>query len=494
MLLKAPRLWRNRHGTFCFRLKGGGRERRVSLGTKDARAASIIAFELNAHVERERAMKNPKAADILAKLNRDGVREYKINIQSGEIEADGPEDHALAMDAFDRAAKALGPGVLTRVSPVHAAAPAPAPAQIKSLPLSEVGRLWIAQCESANGERTVDAKKSHFKHFVRQVSGDVEVNAIVKATMVAFKTSQQNDGLKAKTIDNKLMSLHDLFSFALANGYYTVSNANPVSGLFILNRKNREAKNNPYQPFTEEEITRFFEPASYRAAMELPDFWWPPLLAIYTGMRISDATAIACKHVLQAPNGVDYIHVPKSKTSAGKRNVPICRTLIELGFLDYVSECRAAKVQQIFPHRSKVKGGYSKRLSERMTSYLVELGIKAVDFEDRPVKDDHKSFHSFRVNVITALANAGANAAQVMQIVGHKRADANAVHMGYVRDLPDLQQVVDKLEWPINVEALRYRGEFDAFLNDHEQWNLRSEAAKKRHAKERGAGVAKRGA
>lgn len=482
MQTRAPRLYRNRHGVFYFRLKQDRAERRVSLRTRDERQASIIAFELNAHVERERAMKNPKLGDILPHLNTKGIREYKVNLRDGTIEANGPADHRRALEALDHAAKSLPPGVMTRISPTSAA-----PAQLRSRPLSEVGKLWLDECEQKNAERTVYAKRRHFADFVKQVSGDVEVNGIVKATIVAYKTNQQNAGLTGKTIDNKLMSLHDLFSFALKNGYYTASNDNPVGGLFVLNRKTRESKNKAFEPLSDDELRRFFDTATYRAAMTLPDFYWPPLIAIFTGMRISEATAIRCADVLKGPNGLNYIHVPKSKTTAGKRNVPMAAALVKLGFLDYVAEARAAKVDRIFPHRAKVKGGYSKRLSERMTSYLVELGIKQLGPDGKPAKDDRKSFHSFRVNVITALANAGANTAQVMQIVGHKRGDADSVHMGYVRDLPDLQKIVDKLRWLLDVKALRYRGEFRAFLNDHEQWNLRSEAAKKRHAKKASA-------
>ena len=39
-------------------------------------------------------------------------------------------------------------------------------------------------------------------------------------------------------------------------------------------------------------------------------------------------------------------------------------------------------------------------------------------------KSERKSFHSFRVNVVTQLANNGANTIQVMRIVGHASGSA----------------------------------------------------------------------
>lgn len=60
--------------------------------------------------------------------------------------------------------------------------------------------------------------------------------------------------------------------------------------------------------------------------MDAPDLFWPPLVAAYTGMRISEATAIRCDDV-RCANGVHYIHIPESKTTAGVRNAPISDAL-----------------------------------------------------------------------------------------------------------------------------------------------------------------------
>ncbi|NVE21688.1 hypothetical protein [Burkholderia glumae] len=80
------------------------------------------------------------------------------------------------------------------------------------------------------------------------------------------------------------------------------------------------------------------------------------------------------------------------------------------------------------------------------------------------ILDARKSFHSFRVNVITALANSGTNTAQTFKIKGHKdRTDADT-HLGYIHDLPDLKAVVDALRWPIDLDALAYDGRLTGFL------------------------------
>lgn len=307
----------------------------------------------------------------------------------------------------------------------------------------------------------MDAKRYHIADFMRRVASGIEVNALNKAELVGYKSALLAEGQTGKTIDNKLMTLHDFFKYLLGHGHYTVSNTNPVDGLFVLSKAERVAKNEPFQPFTDDELRAFFESAAYIRAMDSPDAFWGPLIGVYTGMRISEVAAIRCADSKIA-NGVTYIQIPKSKTAAGVRNVPVCGALRRLGFLDYVDEVRAAGADRIFPHRLFINGSYSKRLSSAMLAYLTARGIKT--------EGDRKSFHSFRVNVITAMANNGVNTPQVMKIVGHKNSEADDVHLGYVRDLPDLLPVVDQLHWPIDLEALKYDGRFESFVTNEKNW------------------------
>lgn len=140
--------------------------------------------------------------------------------------------------------------------------------------------------------------------------------------------------------------------------------------------------------------------------------------------------------------------------------MPICDALIGLGFLDYVAECRAAGAERIFPHRALINHSYSKDLSAKMLAYQKERKIKA----------PQTSFHSFRVNVITQMHNNNAPAGKVMKIVGHESGEGSAVHWGYVRDLPDLKQIVDALKWPVDLTALKYNGRFKGFVSEKANW------------------------
>ncbi|WP_124645651.1 hypothetical protein [Burkholderia ubonensis] len=101
-----------------------------------------------------------------------------------------------------------------------------------------------------------------------------------------------------------------------------------------------------------------------------------------------------------------------------------------------------------------MNGTYSKRLGEKFRKRLDALKIT----------DPRKSFHSFRGNVITALANNGANTAQTFKLTEHKDRDDANTRLAYVRNLPDLKAIVDRIEWPIHLDALAYDGRFADFL------------------------------
>lgn len=455
MQIKTPRLFRNRCGVFYFRIKTAEADRRFSLRTKCPSTAAIIALHLNADLERKRAMANPKLSDF--NFDPAALRRYELDLSKGIAKADGPEDHARMLEAIDKIGMFTPSQLQARQAMQATIDNTPSP----SMPLSKALEVWLAERLKKNAARTVQAKQYHIQDFQRHLEKDVPVNELLKPVIVGYKAALLDKGQTGKTVDNKLMTLHDFFKYLIANAIYTSSPANPVEGLFVLTKRERVKKNEPYQPFTHDELAKFFTADSYLLSMSAPDLFFAPLIGIYTGMRISEATAIACDDV-RTVNGVSYIHIPDSKTTSGIRDVPICDALLQLGFLDYVKEVQAAGATRIFPHRPKVNHSYSKELSRAMLTYLRKQGIKKTD--------DHKSFHSFRVNVITALANYGANTAQVMKITGHKNGNTDDVHLGYVRDLPDLKAVVDRLQWPIDLNALKYDGRFKEFLTDQKNW------------------------
>ena len=452
----APRLGRTPAGIYYFRLKSGGTDRRISLRTRCAHTANIVALQLNLNIERARAMSNPKISDF--NFDPASLRNYEITLKGGKtIKTDGTEaDHLRAMQMLE-AIERIGPIDVEDQPPRQQAPAATSPPSLK---LADAAKLWLEECGGKNAPRTVAAKGYHVANFIKLMPARACVNDITRAQIVEYKQALIKEKQTPKTIDNKLMSLFDFFKYLSAHSMHSGAE-NPVAGLFMLSKTERKKKNQPYDLFTDGELARFFEPVSYAAAMTSPDTHWGPLIGLFTGMRISEATAIKADDV-KSVAGVHYIHIPQSKTSAGIRNVPICESLLALGFLDYVDEVRAAGAPRLFPHRGLVNESYAKELSVAMLARR-----RALNIED---PNDRKSFHSFRVGVATMLANMGANTMQAMRILGHAASDGVSTHAGYVRDLPDLKAIADLVRHPIDLASLKYAGQFGAFIANRANW------------------------
>ena len=110
-------LVRNPSGRFVFRLcvpkaLRGLTQRSVikhALRTTDARLAQQQALGLATSYAQifeqlgwQGMPKLPKPEDILANVRANGLGRYELDLQTGRLKVDGPEDHALAMDALSR--------------------------------------------------------------------------------------------------------------------------------------------------------------------------------------------------------------------------------------------------------------------------------------------------------------------------------------------------------------------------------------------------------
>ncbi|WP_058896232.1 hypothetical protein [Herbaspirillum rubrisubalbicans] len=247
--IKAPRLYLNRCGVYYFRLKTKDKDRKVSLRTKCPVTANIVALQLNAVIERGRAMNNksnnPDIGDF--NFNLDDIHKYEIEFRGARIKADGPEDHARALEALKQMEQVIPHAEPTAAEKLaleeqQILAQMVAQAQQRQSPkISKIAAEWIAERRLKNSARTVNAKEYHFKDFIEVglKGSDPQVNELDKADIVAYKSALMKLGQAGKTIDNKLMTLTDFFKYALNQGAYTRHTSNPVTGLYVLTKKER---------------------------------------------------------------------------------------------------------------------------------------------------------------------------------------------------------------------------------------------------------------
>lgn len=383
------------------------------------------------------------------------IPRYEIDLKNGRFSATDADDHARMLETLKLIQLQHQQLSNTPFSNQEASV-APQSKFITSVSLGELIQRYLAEMQSKNKPRTIYTKQRHLADFIEYgPEATSDFVTIGKVELVRFKEALVQLGNKPKTLDNKLMTIFDLFKYAIGHGLYPAKE-NPVSGLFLLSGAKRQAQSEHFQTFTADDLANFFEPEAYIKTMDKPDLFWCPLIAIFTGMRISEVTALRVENI-QTQNGATHFSIADSKTSAGIREVPVANALIQLGLLNYLNEVRLAGFDRLFPHLRLINNSYQKKLSEGMRKRLNAIGLTI---------SDRKSFHSFRANVITQLTDNGCNDGQVYQLTGHELlGSAGKVHRGYMGLLPSLKQVIDTLNWPsINLPALKYDGRFQEFL------------------------------
>ena len=174
-----------------------------------------------------------------------------------------------------------------------------------------------------------------------------------------------------------------------------------------------------------------------------PDYFWGPLVCLFSGMRIEECTSLEVKNI-KTDDGVVLMHIKDAKTPTGIRFVPVHSFLIKMGFLDYVEEVRQLGHEGLFWYLSEGAmgkltnhNGTKKNLSRHFSKYLEKV----------QVKEDDNCFHSLRHTTITRLVARRVNNSTIYKLSGH--ASDNSTHYDYLHDLPAkaLQEAVEALDF-----------------------------------------------
>lgn len=198
--------------------------------------------------------------------------------------------------------------------------------------------------------------------------------------------------------------------------------------------------------FNRDELKAIFNPSFYPKKGNIYHSYrfWIPLIALYTGMRLNEICQLYVDDV-KYENKVWYFVLTDErkdqhlKNKQSKRNVPIHHKLIELGFIDFVKEIRAAKKSRLFYQLKYCqKNHYANAMSGWFARHLKDLGLK----------DKNKVFHSFRHTVKPYLRDAGISQEYQNQICGWTASDIGERVYGGRVPIKKLYQEISKLDYP----------------------------------------------
>lgn len=486
MSIKTPRLIRDRCGVYYFRLivplswrqTVKKTEIRRSLRTKDVLIARHAALLLSARMEAFMASsKHPNlqlAEDELNAFIKDSVA-YKMKVRfygSGEAE--------IETDTLEEAKEARA-----IVAEYRANNSGAAQAAMDALPTSKCGKNleqaaldYLSEKKATIAAATLLKQKGALKAFITE-TGNLDVAMVRVLSVTDFKKKLLANGRAATTINDQLSALKSFFDYCIDNK--VVNMVNPAHGLLIPGANNLAES---YDPFVEAELQKIFEPGMYLKKNKIPDLYWGPLLALFTGARAEELASLDISQVYSV-KGIHIIHILDGKTVNAKRRVPVHDQLLALGFLDYVACVKNAGYTKLFPHLKGGKNGYKKNMCRQFGEYLDLPAVNIVD----PLK----VFHSFRHTVVTALTNAGVNDGLKRALVGHDIDTRTSAHDDYIHasmlTVPNLQIAINKLFYE-DVDFAKLMRAQDSFLPviakkmiEQKARKLRDEAKTKEDAK-----------
>ena len=481
MSIKTPRLIRDRCGVYYFRLivplswraSVGKTEIRRSLRTKEASVARQAALALSAQLEavmgsRKTEEPSRSEAELLAWMHQNDAYKTIVRIYKdggARIEADTLEE-AREARAIVEAYRKDQPEAIRNT--------------LDALPVSKCGTTLAQAKEDFLGERsatlsekgTLPKLKGVMKAFIA-FAGNIDVAMVQPSLVKDYKKKLLAEKKAPTTINDHLVVLTGFFDYCIDNKVAAMTN--PARGLQIPGAHNKAES---YEPFKLPEVQKIFQPELYVKKMKLPDFYWGPLIGLFTGARAEEIASLDLAQIY-AEKGIWIIDILDGKTENAVRKVPVHDQLLELGFVDYVRCLQKAGYKKLFSHLQDGKNGYKKNMCRMFGEYL--------DLPEVNIVDPLKVFHSFRHTVVTKLTGAGVNEGLKRAMVGHDIDTKTSAHDDYTHldalTIPNLQTAINKLQYE-GVDFAKLKLPADAFLQPITRRIKQQVEVKKRQAED----------
>ena len=294
-------------------------------------------------------------------IDSSGFNKYKINLNEGILESDGPEDHANMMSALQI--------LLTKIENEGKAYKA----KSTTAPVVEQPGLKILEVldqmfllNDKQKPATVLAYKNAITEFSKFLSNP-NINNVLESDIARFQVYLKTKGNSTRTVDNKVSIVRALFNFAIRLHYCFIPN--PAANKNIVKKKEHEK--NGYAIFELPEMKLIFNSDFMKTAMEKdPDYYWCLVLAVITGCRISEITSLTKDQFQYDHLENMFLKIRDSKTVAGKREIPIPREIFENRF---GANCKIKG--KLFKYEDRLGKGSGNAVSQKFKRHMKAVGV-----------------------------------------------------------------------------------------------------------------------
>ncbi len=425
-LQKAP------SGNYFLRIQRDGKDRRISLKTRDLRQAQFAAYILH------------------ATLSNMAIGPTKIKSWTLEIEGDKlkistentPEDRASALEAVKILAESRQPQDTYKSNIQNRLTKTLGEAILEYTPV-------LAKSNTAL--KTQRMAESTLTDLAKKLGGSFNMAMLNDEVIEEKWLNPRLEAVASTTAKRDLTFVRGFVNWAAEKKRkYT-----PAPLTLTV-----EARGENWDYYSSADLKLIFDnlPLHINEAWQL----WIPIIGLYTGGRISEIASLKIESFTEK-NGIKAMKLEGTKTEASNRTIPLHQDLVELGLLDFVATRHDSKKVFLFEIKNHNQNGAGATASKWYTKFKQTIGLDG----------ERKVFHSFRPTLVDHLRQVGVDFEARCQYIGHDSGGGihNKVYGRNELNLTIIKnKVVDKIDW------LKYCGwklDINLLKNKVDELNLR---------------------
>ena len=223
--------------------------------------------------------------------------------------------------------------------------------------------------------------------------------------------------LGVKTVNETLRTIESFFEWCVNTGKLE---RHFSKGLQIKDPRSAGEQKDAFS--IEELILIFSHPKFANGKFKNPAYFWIPVIGLYTGMRLEEASQLHCADLYQSDEiWVIDIHEREEangdngktlKTKSATRKIPIHPNLVEIGLLKYQKQMEEQGHTRLFPILKK---------TEKVLKFGKQPGKQFKSVVDDALENaDKKSFHSLRHTFADFYKQRGATGLNFEEVFGHQ--------------------------------------------------------------------------
>ena len=298
--------------------------------------------------------------------------------------------------------------------------------------LNRYNKILDIFLELTDKEYLIDLKATDLSQFVTDFSDMPNENdKIVKVELKNItsykewlKISKEKKLAKAsnKTIKDKLIRIGAFLNFCV--GMEHLDKNRLIYKIKIEDSDKRKE-------YKIEQLNSFFNSKWYTEDLEHnlkeePHKIWIPLILLFTGARTNEIAQLYVEHIKEK-EGIHLFKIKdeqedqSTKNKSSNREVPIHKTLIDLGFLKYVEYQKKLKKDRLFSGLYLTK---NKGYGQHFGKIFNEFKYTWLDEEAKEKLNNNEillDLHSFRHSFTTALRRGEVSDDYISSILGHKK-------------------------------------------------------------------------